>query len=209
MIRSEARARVRIYIDELQEKRWKNTSIDNLLNELSNEVAALILSLDESYYAKTATFSLQPTQELYNLPDDLLRIKRIKDTNSEPVTRILLSKLWDHEDRAYTDRYYFSGNQIGFRKVPAGAASYPYLYLRTPTPMTDDDNSPDVPAYLCHDLICVKTAIDLLDLDEEMDTYLIRKKRDLEEQIKGIYYRRNTDDAEQTASDLLLDDLEV
>jgi len=205
MNRGEIRSLVRIYIDELEEKRWKDTSLNLLINTVHNSVASLFLSLDESLYSQDDEFAVSTDSELYDLPVDFLRVKSIHTDDDDPVVRTPISRKKKYEDADSIRVYYFQGNQIGFLKIKS-EQTLPFMYIRAPQPMLTDDAIPDVPVFLGHDLIAVEVAIHALDLDEEMDTYLTRKKKELVEQIKSIHYRRNTDFAEQTEDD---EDLEL
>lgn len=213
MTRGEIRARVRVHIDEPVEERWKDIGLNSLINKAIGKVAAIIMALDESWYIQDDSFSITAT-ELFDLPSDFLRLKELVDENGNPLNETDASKRSDFIGRGETKAYYFQKSKMGFLDVPNAVKTYPFKYVYTPKTdysldnATDDTKVPDVPVFLCHDLIAVYVAIEALDLDEEIDTYLIREAKSLYKQINDVYYKRSTDGPRQVESDPDLDGLD-
>ncbi len=209
MNRGEIRARVRIHIDELQEKRWKDVSLNSLINEAKNEVAGRIIALEDSHYTKDDTFTIEVNKELYDLPADFLNIKLIHDASGTPLSKAKITERSSLISDVGNCRYYFQGTQIGFWGIPTAAGTWPYWYVYHPpdidTDVVKDSETFEGPSFIVHDLIAVLAAIDALDLDEEMDTFLIRKARKLNNRLVEIYYKRNSDFPEAMENDLDLE----
>ena len=211
MTRSEIREKAQVLLDEYSDQGgWEVPELDHHIDFAHNEVASLFLKMDDSYYLKTANISLVAGTELYNLPSDCLKIKRITDPDGVPISR--LYKLTDrYEYIGYGDvkLYYLQGSQIGFLDIPSTAETFGCLYVHAPVAMTDDDDSPDVPEYLGHDLIAFETAVSALAQDEEINLTLNAKAKNLRTQIEEFYYTRNIDFPRQAPRDEALDDLDL
>lgn len=211
MNREQIREKTRVLLDEYSDQGgWETEELDHIIDLAHNEVASLFQAQDDSFYLSPHTFALLPTIEQYDLPDDFLKIKRITDSEGVPLTR--LYKLTDRNEYiGYGDvkLYYFQGNQIGFLDIPSVAENLPCLYVRRPTPMDDDADSPDVPEYLGHDLIVLESAVLALAMDEEINPTLNSKAAHLKNQIQELYYTRNVDFPRQQERDEALDDLDL
>lgn len=212
MTRGDIRTRIRTHIDEPQEERWKDTELNGLINSAADEVAALILSLDDSHYIEDDEFSLT-TDELYDLPADFHMLKEIVDENGDPLSEIDPSKRADYIGIGITRVYYFQKNQIGFLDISTGAKTFPYKYIRQPSAQlsldnTDDAETPDCPAFLCHSFIAVLASIEALDMDEETDAVLARKARRIRNLIYDNYHKRSVDGPRVVGGDPDLDGLD-
>ena len=212
MNRSQIRAKVQVLLEEYSGAGTGDLSpeeINHLIDLASNKVASIFLSKDDSYYTKVGSFNLTATIELYDLPADCLYIKRIVDGNSEAFGRLLdLTRRSEFIGASALLVYYLQGSQIGFLDVPNASLTIPYLYIRTPIALVDDSSSPDVPAYLGHDLIVIDTAIIALQVDEEQSATLEGMSRELRKQIDDIYYTRNKDFAPQVPGDDAMNDMD-
>lgn len=212
MNRLQIRTKVKVLIEEYAGAGTGDLSEDELnhLIDLScNKVASIFINKDDSYYTKVGTFSLQPNIELYDLPADCLYIKRVVDSIGEPFGRLYdLTRRIEFIDQAQLLVYYLQGNQIGFLDIPSAAASLPYLYIRTPIALVDDDSIPDMPVFLGHDLVVIETTILALQVDEEQSATLDSMAKDLRRQIDEIYYTRNKDYTYQVPGDQALNDLD-
>jgi len=210
MTRGEIRSKAQVLLDEFADQGgWTPEELNHIIDLAYNAVAALFLQLDDSYYISTHDFSLQPTIEQYDLPDGCVKIKRIVDINGTPLTRLYrLTSRQDYIGTGFTKTYYFQGSHIGFLDIPAVAATYPCLYIRRPTVLVNDDSVPDVPEYLGHDLIVIEAAISALVMDEEQNSTLEFKARQLRNDIRDLYYTRNADFSRQAEGDEALDDLD-
>jgi len=208
MNRGAIRTRARIFLDEPAENRWTDVNLNSLIEEAKNEVAAIFLSLDESYYLKSDHFDLEAGKELYDLPADFIRLKEIHDEDEEVPVKVSASKRVEYLSRGELVAFYFEKSQIGFLDIPAQAEVINYKYVYSPAELSDDDSIPDVPVYLGHDLIAVLTAIQALDLDEDEDNPLIRKAQRLEDRIRTTYYKRTTHLPQYGESDEELDPID-
>lgn len=211
MNREQIRDKVRVLIDEYgSEDRWENEPLNHLIDLAYKKVTALFMAMDDSYYSVADTFNLESTVELYDLPDDFLRIKSILNNLNEPVFRlynVATKNDYLSGSGGTPTRYYFQGNQIGFLDIPNAALDYPYVYIHAPDPLVDDDSVPDVPPYLGHELIAAETAQKALDMDEETSPIVNEEIKDLRKQIVEIYHRRNTDFSPRVEDDPALDDI--
>jgi len=211
MTRGEIREKAQVLLDEYSDQGgWEPEELNHIIDLAYNQVAALFLQVDKSHYISDHNFSLLPTIEKYDLPDDFMHVQRITNSYGTPLTR--LYKLIDRTRYigvGYVGKYYFQGNQIGFLDIPAVAATYPCLYIRRPAALVSDDSVPDVPEYLGHDLIVVEAAILALAIDEEQNGTLDHKARTLKNDIQNLYHTRNVDQSRQAEGDEALDELDL
>jgi hypothetical protein len=210
MTRQTIREQVRILIDEYSDQTQvkEDAELNPLIDASFREVAGLFMAMDDSYYITSDHFDLEATVELYNLPANFIAMKSLENEEGDPIERLYnIAERSSCRAAEEVVCYYFQGNQIGFLAVPIVAAIYPYLYIRKPTPIADDNSEPDVPEFLGHDLIVVLTAIKALNLDEETNPELKDKVKELRAQIREIYYRRNKDFPRHIEGDDALDDI--
>jgi hypothetical protein len=211
MTREQIREKSRVLLDEFSDQGgWETDELNHLIDLASNDVCSLFMKLDDSHYLKSGSIITEATKELYDLPTDFLKIKRLVDSDGVPLTR--LYKVTDrYEYIGYGDvkLYYLQGIQIGLLDIPSTAETLALLYVHAPLAIASDAASPDCPEYLGHDLIIYKTAVLALTLDEESNDILNYKVKELEDQIIDLYYTRNIDFPRQQERDEALDDLDL
>jgi hypothetical protein len=212
MTRAQVRTKLQVLLDEYSDQGgWEIAELDHIIDLASNEVASLFLKIDDSHYLESTPVNVSPILgELYDLPNDFLKVKRMVDSDGVPITR--LYKITDrYQYLGYGDikLYYLQGSKIGFLDVPGTAETLTLLYVRTPEQMDDDADSPDVPEYLGHDLIVYKAAIIALSMDEESNDIINYQAKQLEDDIQELYYTRNVDFPRQQERDEALDDLDI
>ncbi|MFX0198555.1 MAG: hypothetical protein ACFFCW_20740 [Candidatus Hodarchaeota archaeon] len=208
MKRSEILIDVRDYIeDEDKEDYPTDAPLNRFIQTAADEVAAIILALDESHYIQDHDigFMIQANVELYDLPDECVRLKYVEDESGVPLTRKNVADRADYIGTGNTRYYYFQDKQIGFLDVPAASKIFPFKFVRKPTAMTSDDSEPDTPEYLCHKLIGIKAAMIAMGISEDDDTWLNKLANWHLKQIEETYFRRNTDFQESVPDDDNLD----
>jgi hypothetical protein len=207
MTRAEILAKVRRHIDDVDGDSWDDVDILPLIEDNTEHVQGLILSLDSSYYTKPGTFAIKNTVEFYDLPSDFNRMSWLNDENHLPLSRLFNTAYRSRFlEVADTRLYYFRGSQIGFLRIPTSDKTYIYEYVRTPTKALPQPTSiPDVPVFLCHAYIAIRTALDILAMDEEEDRHLMHRSKEHETDIIEHYHRRNEDSSPYVPSDESLD----
>jgi hypothetical protein len=210
MDRLAIRDKARVLIGEYgEEKAWTNTELNHLIDLSYKKITAFFMRLDDSFYVKDGSFSLEAQKECYDLPSGFIRFKDLTNSEDMPILRLYnpayrVNYVGLGEIRVY----YFRGNQVGLLDIPSAADTFPYHYVYTPEDLVNDDSIPDVPAYLGHELICHDVAIKALDLDEESSNVLTDEARELKMQILEIYSSRNTDIPRSVGADPALDELD-
>lgn len=182
------RTRVRVFIDEVSQANFSDTSINYAINESQQSVATAIAQATEDYFV---TPTSTPITILANTPNYALAAdcwKIIKIQDSTTGLRIPYSKFGQRDKTpnvggltipvtqsygGYT--YSLLGGSIVFDPTPTDTAFKPeYWYVPILPDMTADSDTSSIPRNFV-DLVAIDAAIDMLIQDEDDTSALERK----------------------------------
>lgn len=178
--RADLRGRVRVFIDEVTQANFTDTSINYALNEAQQRVAVEIAQATEDYFVNPVPVSItiQNNVAQYALAADCY--KPIKVVDSATGLRIPYRKFGQVDQapaiastplfgNGYFSPYSFSmlGNFLVFNPTPTDTSFTPqYWYVPVLPDMTSDADSSSIPRPFV-DLLCLDAAIDMLIQDED------------------------------------------
>lgn len=184
-------ARVRFFIDEPVPANFSNSDIIYAINQAQQEVAKEIVHEYEDYFEKIAdlnpnldgsgnpipfTGGTVPGTDLYTLPSDFLKFKRIERSDTgelipaydlnEKAAKVTVTSSYN----GYTPiGYYVTGNSVGFTPVPTSIIPIRMYYVYRPVDLSDINlGTTDISVLPAehHDIMAVRAAIDMFMKDE-------------------------------------------
>lgn len=183
--------RVRFFIDEPTAQNFTDSDITYALNQGQQDVAKEIVHVYEDYFEKQA--DLNPSgggtiigTELYTLPSDFLKFKRIERTDTGQILPAIdLNEKFAAPLAPLTGTavfgpmsYYVTGNSLGLTPTPQAIIPIRLYYVYR---LVDLDNSlpgtSDVSVIPAehHDMIAVRAAIDMF-IKDESDTSALQQR---------------------------------
>lgn len=172
--------RVRFFIDEPTPQNYTDADITYALNVAQQDVAKEIVHTYEDYFEKQSVLNpggnppgTIPGVELYALPADFLKFKRIErgdtgetvpalDLNEKIINGTLLNIL---PIANLGLSFYVSGNNVGFTPTPTSVIPITMTYVYRLADMVNSSDVSDIPAEH-HDMMAVRAALDAFIKDE-------------------------------------------
>lgn len=178
-------SRVRFFIDEPTQQNFTDKDILYAINVAQQDVAKEIVHEYEDYFEKQADLNPSgggtvPGVELYTLPNDFLKFKRIErtDTGEEILPVDLNEKVTNSTSLVNLVQpgspleYYITGNNLGLTPTPQSTTPLRLTYVyRLADLDTVTNTTSDIPAEH-HDMMAVRAAIDMFIKDESDTTAL-------------------------------------
>lgn len=142
------RAQARRAVDEATAEFWSNDDIDESYELACNEIWSEVTLRSQDLTMRTTTISVVSGTELYSLPDEILRVRRVCRLSTDGVTveTILRPMRSMNDPRGIGSTaslantgfgYYLEGYQIGFRPKPTSAWTAQLKYTpHHPSPTT-------------------------------------------------------------------------
>lgn len=181
-------SRVRFFIDEPSQQNFTDSDISIALNFAQQDVAKEIVHTYEDYFEKQA--DLNPAgggtvagTELYALPSDFLKFKRIERTDTGLVLPAIdLNEKYAAPLAPLTGSavfgplsFYVTGNSLGLTPVPQSVIPIRLFYVYRLTDMDLITNPiSDIPAEH-HDMMSVRASIDMF-IKDESDTSALEQR---------------------------------
>jgi hypothetical protein len=177
------RSRVRFFIDEATQKNFTDGDINYAINRGQENVVKEIQHLYEDFFEKPVALNPNATPpgtvpgvELYTLPTDFLKFKRIERTDTgETIPPIDLNEkstfgnaipaLVNMAGAGSGLSYYVSGNNVGFTPVSTDYIPITMTYVYRPADLVNDGDVSEIPAEW-HDMMAVSAARDCVIKDE-------------------------------------------
>lgn len=133
------RTQVRRLVDESTAEFWTDTDVDESLELGFLEVWNEVVSRGQDWSVRTSNISVVSGTELYDLPDNVMRMRRVSRANTDgtftkiPPLRSLNSTFGTGGTNLSTSsagvRFYIEGSQIGFRPKPTAAFTVQLVYI--------------------------------------------------------------------------------
>lgn len=178
--RADLRGRVRVFIDEVTQANFTDTSINYALNEAQQRVAVEIAQATEDYFVNPVpvTITILNNVAQYALAADCYKPIKVVDSNTglripyrkfgqvDQAPAIASTPLFGN---GYFSPYSFSmlGNFLVFNPTPTDTSFTPqYWYVPVLPDMTSDTDNSSIPRPFV-DLLCLDAAIDMLIQDED------------------------------------------
>jgi len=159
--RSNIRDVVRDLLDEETAADWTDAELNALINRYYHEVYSAIVNVFENYETTTAQSNSVADQQEYNLPSDVLKVRRVEinydvaAANSAPMRALPVPMDAVRRDLANTNLgvtinrgpvYYLRGDVIGFIPIPtrAGTNAIQIWYAPVRSDLTNDTTNIDI-----------------------------------------------------------------
>ena len=209
MILSALRARTRFFIDEPTQKNWLDSDLNIAINIAQADVAKEISHIYEDYFIKTADLNASgtppgtiPGQELYSLPADFIKFKRVErsdlgealspiDINEKPLYGTASAPLVSMAGVGNGICYYIIGNSVGFTPTPADYIPIRLYYNYRLVDLVNDSDTSEIPQDY-HDMLALRAAIDAFIKDESDTSALERRYNGLFSQLQRTLRNRQT-----------------
>ena len=177
------------------------------LNFAQQDVAKEIVHVLEDFFEKTTDINLAgggtiPGTELYSLPTDFLKFKRVENTlTAELFPAIDLNEKYGNNGNSIVNlyatagsfSYYIMGNSIGFTPTPQAVVPVRITYVYRLADLANPSDVSDIPSEH-HDMMAVRAAIDMFIKDQEDTSALEGRWNFLLDQMHRTLRQRQVQD---------------
>lgn len=188
------------YLDDLNFGYFTTTQVGRFLNNAQYEVQKMLIGAHENWYFKCVETDTIDGQADYILPEDFLKLIRLEVViDSSANTVQMLQPITINQQGLYPNQdgqplvYYIRKNRVVLLPTPDTAYTLRLSYAYLVTEMTQDSNTPDIPAQY-HELLAVMAARDgRIKDDRDANPLLERKFQMYVDMLKSDADDRNVD----------------